>query len=599
MHSEAEQVASFADVERVVADSLRFKLRLGIGEDAFASLRLGRTIQELIGVGGGAAAGAGAAASTTVAGSLFGGGWLSTLGIGAATATPAGWIIGAAVASGGACYGVMRLCRSYAQSRVQVVPTFINTPIDLLGASLFDLIGALALKLAEDGGGVDDTERNCLKDYFIEEWGLDPRYVERALPVIEENSAGQSLDDLALALAHFQRENPDCNLDTMHRELLVFLNEIAEADGHLHDQEASGIGRIDTIFRRTGQTAAFKALDQMAAVPARAKSQISRLFKRDPSATQPSLAPDNAEYVKRFVDWVWTETPEKVAANAAPPIPVLWLLGKTGAGKSSVVRLLTGLSAVEVGNGFSSCTKTATAFEYPTDTPVLRFLDTRGLSEVGYDPSEDLATCESSSHAILALARLDDPVQGELVEAIGDIRKRRPSIPILVLHTAADLVPDPEQRSRARRRTQKLIEADGKTLPSIEISLADRGILSGTFSTEPLIDALSSLLPEAALFLSQEDLQNDEARTFARHRSLVFWYAGIAGASDTAPVIGLVTVPGLQGAMLHQLAKRYGLEWTKTRAATNGPRPARLHLRLRWGRPYFYATGQNWACDNW
>jgi len=258
---------------------------------------------------------------------------------------------------------------------------------------------------------------------------------------------------------------------------------------------------------------------------------------------------------------------EKVVQIAAALVPVLWLLGKTGAGKSTVVRFLTGLSAAEVGNGFSSCTRTATAFDHPADMPVLRFLDTRGLSEVGYDPTEDLAVCESASHAILAVARLDDPVQGELAEAIGKIRKRRPSIPILVLHTGADLVPDPDQRSRARNRTQKMLEAGGKTMPSIELSLPGQDVRSGTASPQPLIEALSTLLPEAALFLMQEDMPDDEARAFAKNRSLVFWYAGAAGASDAAPVIGLVTVPGLQGAMLHRLAARYGLEWTTTRAA--------------------------------
>jgi uncharacterized protein (DUF697 family)/uncharacterized tellurite resistance protein B-like protein len=568
VHSPEEQVASFAGVDRVVADSLRLKLRLGIGEDAFASLRFGRSVQELFGVGGGAAAGAGAAASTAVAGTFFGGGWLSAIGIGAVAATPVGWIIGAAVASGGACYGVMRLYRTYSQSRVQVVPTFINTPIDLLGASLLDLIGGLALKVAEYGGGVDASERDCLKSYFVEEWGLDALYVDRALPVIEENSAGQSLDELSQALAVFQRDNPDCNHDAMHRDLLLFLREIAEADGHIHDQENVAIDRVDAIFRSAGQSSAAWAVEQMASAPARAAGWLGGLFS---SETVPSEAPSAADapgYLQRMVNWVWTDEPEKVIKNAAAPVPVLWLLGKTGAGKSTVVRLLTGLNAVEVGTGFSSCTRTATAFDHPSDMPVLRFLDTRGLSEVGYDPTEDLAVCESGSHAILAVARLDDPVQGELAETIGKIRARRPSIPILVLHTGADLVPDPNQRSRARARTQKLLEAGGQSLKSVELSLPEHDVLSGTASSVPLIEALSTLLPEAALFLMHEDLHDDEARAFAKNKSLVFWYAGAAGASDAAPVIGLVTVPGLQGAMLHQLAGRYGLEWTKTRAAT-------------------------------
>jgi hypothetical protein len=42
--------------------------------------------------------------------------------------------------------------------------------------------------------------------------------------------------------------------------------------------------------------------------------------------------------------------------------------------------------------------------------PVMRFLDTRGLGEVSYDPTKDLAAAESGSHVIIVFARLDDPV---------------------------------------------------------------------------------------------------------------------------------------------------------------------------------------------
>ena len=34
-------------------------------------------------------------------------------------------------------------------------------------------------------------------------------------------------------------------------------------------------------------------------------------------------------------------------------LPTLWLLGKTGAGKSSFIQAVTGDSSVEVGNGFA------------------------------------------------------------------------------------------------------------------------------------------------------------------------------------------------------------------------------------------------------
>jgi len=243
----------FDDVERVVADPIRFKLRLGIGEDAFASLKLKKFVQELWDVGGSAATGAAAAASPAVASTFFAstgsGAFLSMIGLGTAAATPVGWIIAAAVASGGAYYGVTRLFRGYSGSRVDTIPKFINTPIDLLGASLFDLIGALAVRLGHIDGEFVEAERDVIVRHFVSDWGFDPDYVEKALAVILADRNQQSLKDMARAIATFQLANPDCNPVTMRSELIGFLQDIAEADGILDEREELAIEKIDTILR--------------------------------------------------------------------------------------------------------------------------------------------------------------------------------------------------------------------------------------------------------------------------------------------------------------------------------------------------------------
>ena len=80
-------------------------------------------------------------------------------------------------------------------------------------------------------------------------------------------------------------------------------------------------------------------------------------------------------------------------------LPTLWLLGKTGAGKSSLVQSITGNSEAEIGKGFRPCTQTARQFVFPESKPVLQFLDTRGLSESGYDAgyeSPAVAACGSA-----------------------------------------------------------------------------------------------------------------------------------------------------------------------------------------------------------
>lgn len=256
--------------------------------------------------------------------------------------------------------------------------------------------------------------------------------------------------------------------------------------------------------------------------------------------------------------------PRTVDSHAVPT-PTLWLLGKTGSGKSSLIRLLTG--EAEIGAGFAPCTRTAMVYEFPADRPVLRFLDTRGLAETGYDPAEDLAAAESGSHAIVAMARLDDPVQGAVADVLAAVRKRRPRAPILVVHSGADLAPDPGVRERARARTQAAFEkAAGGELAFVTVALPPGAPEGDVEGLAELFAALAAILPEASLLMMRERAQGEEARRFAENRPLVLWYAGAAAAADTTPIIGAVSVPALQGAMLHALAQRYGVEWTRARA---------------------------------
>lgn len=226
---------AFQHVTCVVADPLRFKHKLRIGEDAYTSLRVSKHVRQAWDVGGVAATGAAVAASPAVATTFFAstasGGLLSLIGLGTAAATPVGWIVAAAFASGGAYYGVMRLARTYGSSRLDTIPKFINTPLDLLAAALFDLIGALAVRLAAIDDVVDDSETALIAEHFITEWGLDPQYVRQALGVLLEETNSKRVKQLAQAVADFQAANPDCNAREMQADLLLFLRDVAEADG--------------------------------------------------------------------------------------------------------------------------------------------------------------------------------------------------------------------------------------------------------------------------------------------------------------------------------------------------------------------------------
>lgn len=243
-------------------------------------------------------------------------------------------------------------------------------------------------------------------------------------------------------------------------------------------------------------------------------------------------------------------------------LPIIWMLGKTGAGKSSLIRALTGLDEVQIGNGFAPCTRSSQRFDHPEGEPLVRFLDTRGLGEAGYDPAEDLAACAGHSHAMLIVCRLDDPVQGEVAEAAGAAQTRQ-KMPALIVHTGRDLVADPGARERARHANASRIEtAVGRPLPQVEIALPP-GQAAAPAEIDALVEALLDILPAAALLLERHAARSGEQAAFDEVRARVLVYAGLAGASDVVPVSGAVSVPALQLAMLRELGRRYGTTWSR------------------------------------
>ena len=241
--AEEISILEFSEIRAVLSNSEKFKIKLGIGRDAYASLRLGKTASILWDVGGVAGTGASVAASSTVASTFFGTLW-TTIGIGTA-ATPVGWVVGAALVSGGAYYGVTRLFRSYSGSRINEIPKFLNTGLDVLATTILDLMGSLALKVAAIDGQIDPVELEAISEYFEKEWGYDRAYLDQALKLMEENIGKSRLSDMASELATFAKTNPDCNFDAMRGELRTLLIEIAEADGHLDEREDMAIERIN------------------------------------------------------------------------------------------------------------------------------------------------------------------------------------------------------------------------------------------------------------------------------------------------------------------------------------------------------------------
>jgi hypothetical protein len=260
----------FDGVTDVVHDELRFKAKLGIGEDAYNSVRFKNAIFEAWDVAGVAATGAQIASSAMIAQKFFAApSILSAIGIGTATvATPIGWVVAASLVSGGAWFGITRYLKSN-DDKVDVIPKFINTPIDLLAVGLFDLIAPLALKIANVDSIIDDRELAEIKRYLVKDWGYSEQFVDRGLAFVGRELDEFRIDTTAAALAAFVRENRDCRTEKVIGDISSFLKELITVDGRIDEREEMAISwmnvafndelsfsltrPIETIIKQTGQ----------------------------------------------------------------------------------------------------------------------------------------------------------------------------------------------------------------------------------------------------------------------------------------------------------------------------------------------------------
>lgn len=296
---------------------------------------------------------------------------------------------------------------------------------------------------------------------------------------------------------------------------------------------------------------------------------------------------------------------DTVARAAAATAPVIWLLGKVQSGKSSIVQAMTGATTAEIGSGFRPCTRTADIFDFPSQSPVIRFLDTRGLGEAGYDPAEDLALAEGRAHLLLVVMRALDPQQDEVLATLARVRSRRPDWPVIVaqtcLHDAyvpgtgepagrghvlpypfvtltaetppgdatapgnAHRVPEDLIRSLAYQRD--LVASMGYAAPvhfvPLDFTQPGDGFEPRLYGYDALVAAILEAAP-AAIAATMRELGDTSATRAARRASpTILGYAAAAATADIVPLAGAVAVPGIQARLLQVLADQVGVAWNR------------------------------------
>lgn len=263
------------------------------------------------------------------------------------------------------------------------------------------------------------------------------------------------------------------------------------------------------------------------------------------------------------------------------PAPTFWFFGKTGSGKSSLVRLLTGADTVEIGHGFRPTTNQTSLYSFPDpEMPIMHFLDTRGLGEAGYDATQDIAELKQLAHAMIVTQRLLDFATENVVESLRTIRKSAPSRPVLLaltcLHEAypqqqhppypftESLQPEniPESVARAVAAQQEAFSGLIDTTVPVDITHPEEGFSPPDYGGTRFIETLTNMLPSTYQFslrgMSQlyEDLKDlhEQAAMPYIHSS-----ATLAATAALAPIpwVDIPIVAAIQTRMVYAIARIY------------------------------------------
>lgn len=274
---------------------------------------------------------------------------------------------------------------------------------------------------------------------------------------------------------------------------------------------------------------------------------------------------------------------EKVRAEL--PTTEALLMGKPQAGKSSIVRGLTGVSAEIVGQGFRPHTQHTERYAYPNrELPLLIFTDTVGLGDVNQDAQAiiqelvgDLQQQSRGARVLILTVRINDFATDTLRQIAKELREKYPDIPCLLAVTCLHELyppeiadhpaypPDYEEVKRAFTAIQQAFVGLYDRAVLIDFTLEEDGYTPVFYGLEAFRDTLADLLPEAEAKTIHQLLDEDTSqkignlyRDVGRRYILVF---SIMAATISAIPLPFATMPvltALQVSMVGLLGQLYG-----------------------------------------
>ncbi len=323
---------------------------------------------------------------------------------------------------------------------------------------------------------------------------------------------------------------------------------------------------------------------------------------QDETSTQPGASPagwwgklrDRANQLRsarRLSRWFNVDD-DKVAEILAEvrqqlPTTEALLVGKPQAGKSSIVRGLTGVSADIVGQGFRPHTQHTQRYAYPSeDLPLLIFTDTVGLGDLAQATDaiitelvDDLSSSTSKGRILILTVKINDFATDSLRQIAVRLRQQFPTVPCLLAVTCSHEVYPPSQANHPPyppdletiTRPFEAIRADFAALVDrtvlLDFTLEEDGFDPVFYGLEALRDALADLLPEAeaqALYQLLDEQAEAANQLGALYRDVGRHY--ISAFAVIAATLGAVPLPfatmpvltALQVSMVGLLGKLYG-----------------------------------------